>query len=184
MAHEGHDHHHHHHHESPVDSVTEHRQTAVATVAVFVVTVSDTRTKTTDEGGPTVCRAFERMGHSIVGTALVKDEPSQILQALKQADDIGARVVVLTGGTGLSSRDVTVETVAPLFEKRIDGFGELFRSLSFAQIGPAAMASRAVAGVWQGKVVFALPGSVRALSLALDTLIVPEIGHLVREVSR
>ena len=120
----------------------------------------------------------------MLGASVARDEPQEIRQALAQAKDSGVRAVVLTGGTGLSARDVTVETVRPLLSKTIDGFGELFRALSFQQIGPAAMASRAVAGVWDGVVVFALPGSPAAVSLALERLIVPELGHLVREASR
>lgn len=180
MAHEGHDDHDHHHHH-PAD---EHRASAPTSVGVWVITCSDSRGPSEDQGGPLARERLERAGHSVVGSALVRDEPSAIRQAMQHAKEQGVRAIILTGGTGLSSRDVTVETVQPLFQRTIDGFGELFRMRSFAKIGSAAMASRAVAGVWEGVVVFALPGSPHAVALALDELIVPELGHLVREVSR
>jgi molybdenum cofactor biosynthesis protein B len=153
-------------------------------VSAWVITCSDTRTSSTDEGGPLVRRLFEQAGHSVPGASVVKDVGPEIAHAMKLALDSGVRVIVLTGGTGLSSRDVTVETVTPMFQKTLDGFGELFRALSFRQIGTAAMASRAVAGVWEGVVVFALPGSPSAVKLAMEQLILPEVGHLVREASR
>lgn len=182
MAHEGHDHdhdHHHHHH----DSVHEHRH-AAATVSAWVITCSDTRNGATDEGGPAIRHALEHEGHTVVGSSLVRDSAQEIRHAMDQAKASGVRAIILTGGTGLSSRDVTVETVTPLFQRTIDGFGELFRMLSFQQIGSAAMATRAIAGVWDGVVVFALPGSPAGVKLAMEKLIAPELGHLVREVSR
>jgi len=185
MAHEGHDHHHHddhhHHHDDPVH---EHRATAPASVSAWVVTCSDTRDASTDGGGPLVRQLLEHAGHTVAGASLVKDDATEIRRAMEQASAAGARAIVLTGGTGLSSRDVTVETVTPMFQRTIDGFGELFRMLSFQQIGAAAMASRAVAGVWNGVVVFVLPGSVAGVTLAMQRLVLPELGHLVREVSR
>lgn len=189
MAHEGHDHHHHHHHDhhhphEPASPVAQHRESAPTSVACWVVTRSDSRDAATDEGGPLARRALEHAGHQVLGSSVVPDDAHELRHALEQARDSGARAVVVTGGTGLSRRDVTVETLKPLFTKPIDGFGELFRALSFQQIGAAAMATRAVAGVWDGVIVFALPGSPAAVKLALDRLIVPELGHLVREVSR
>lgn len=185
MGHEGHDHDHHdqhdHHHHDPVD---EHRHDAPSSVAAFVITCSDTRSAQTDEGGPLAVRLLEQAGHSIVGTELVKDDAAQIVGALEHALSHGARLVIFTGGTGLARRDVTIETLEPRFEKRIDGFGELFRVLSHAQVGSAAMLSRAAAGVVQGAAVFCLPGSPRAVKLAMEQLILPEAGHLVRELVR
>jgi molybdopterin adenylyltransferase len=178
MGHEG------HHHDHEHDIVEDHRATALASVSVWVITCSDTREAGTDRGGPLITHWLEQAGHSIVGTSLVRDVADEIRRALAQAKDSGARAIVLTGGTGLSSRDVTVETIEPMLERRIDGFGELFRMLSFQQIGAAAMASRALAGVWNGVVVFALPGSPSGVTLAMQKLVVPELGHLVREVSR
>jgi molybdenum cofactor biosynthesis protein B len=181
MAHEGHDH---HHHEAPESPVAAHRQAAPVTVACWVITCSDSRDASTDTGGPLARRALEHAGHTVLGSSVIRDDAHEIRHALTLAKDSGVRAVVLTGGTGLSARDVTVETLRPLFSKSIDGFGELFRALSFQQIGAAAMASRAIAGVWEGLVVFALPGSPAAVTLGLERLIVPELGHLVREASR
>ncbi len=177
MAHEGHDHHHHdhpHHHEpSPRTSVS-----------VWVITASDTRTAETDEGGKLARQLLEHEGHSLAGSAIARETPAQLVAALDEAKASGARAIVITGGTGLSSRDVTIQTVEPLLERRLDGFGELFRMLSFQQVGSAAMASRAVAGVWGGVLVFAVPGSPAGVRLAIERLIGPELGHLVRELSR
>ena len=180
MGHEGHDHDHDHHHH-PVE---EHHRAAPASVSAWVITCSDTRDGGTDRGGPLIRHLLEHAGHSVVGSSLVKDLADEIRRALEQAKDAGVRAIVLTGGTGLSSRDVTVETLEPMLQRRIDGFGELFRMLSFQQIGAAAMASRALAGVWDGIVVFALPGSPAAATLGMNKLVLPELGHLVREVSR
>jgi molybdenum cofactor biosynthesis protein B len=179
MPHDG-PHHHHHHHEP----VAQHRQEAVSSVACFVITCSDTRDSKTDEGGSLVRAKLEAAGHSVVGTDLVKDEVPAIQAAIEHAREHGARAIVLTGGTGLSSRDVAIEAVTPLFDKAIPGFGELFRLLSWEQVGSAAMLSRAAAGVSRGAVLFALPGSPRAVELAMERLILPELGHLVRQLMR
>jgi molybdenum cofactor biosynthesis protein B len=115
---------------------------------------------------------------------VVKDDPEQLQRVLEQARDAGARAVIVNGGTGIGRRDSTVETLEALFEKRLPGFGELFRMLSFADVGSAAFLSRATAGTWQGMIVFSLPGSPQAARVAMDRLILPELGHLVRELSR
>ena len=180
MGHEGHDHEHEHGHE-PVE---EHRASAPTSVSAWVITCSDTRDGGTDRGGPLIRQLLEHAGHSVIGASLVKDLVDEIRRAMAQARDSGVRAIILTGGTGLSSRDVTVETIEPMLQRRIDGFGELFRMLSFQQIGAGAMASRALAGVWDGVVVFALPGSTAGATLAMKKLVLPELGHLVREVSR
>lgn len=180
MAHEGHDHHHHEHHHHP----HHHHGHAENAVACWVVTVSDTRDAQTDEGGPTARRLLADAGHTIAGADLVKDEVVAIGAALDHALEHGARCVVFTGGTGLSRRDVTIEALAPRFEKRIEGFGELFRSLSFQQVGAKAMLSRAAAGVVQGALVFAVPGNPKAVELAVQQLILPDLGHAVRELLR
>jgi molybdenum cofactor biosynthesis protein B len=114
----------------------------------------------------------------------VRDEPEQIRAAVEQGLAGGARAVLVTGGTGITRRDQTVEAVRPLLEKEIPGFGELFRMLSFQEIGSAAWLSRALAGTVRGALVFVLPGSPNAVRLALDRLILPELGHAVRELSR
>jgi molybdopterin adenylyltransferase len=182
MAHDGHDHHHHddHHHHS----VDDHRRAAPSAVAVTVIVVSDTRTVETDEAGRLANHLLEGAGHTVSQVAVVRDEVAAINQALDAALASGARAVVLTGGTGLSHRDVTVEAVSPRFGKRLPGFGELFRSLSFHHIGTAALATRAEAGVVDHSLVFVLPGAPGAVRLALEKLVLPELGHLVREVLR
>ena len=124
-------------------------------------------------------------GHTVAGNAIVRDEPAQVQQVIRQAvADPSVQVIVLTGGTGITSRDSTYEAVEALLDKRLPGFGELFRVLSYQQIGPAAMLSRAQLGVHQRRIVASLPGSPNACRLALEQLLIPEIGHLVREVSR
>lgn len=163
----------------------EHRAHAPASVACYVVTCSDSRTPKSDASGRVLREQLEGAGHSIVGQALIRDEPAELRKILEEtAPSVGARAVIISGGTGIGRRDTTYETVSALLEKRIDGFGELFRFLSFQEIGPAAMLSRAVAGTFRGMVIFALPGSPAAARLALERLILPELGHAVRVMSR
>ena len=159
-----------------------HRKDAPASVRCFVLTISDTRTVDNDTGGDTIATALQAAGHVIAGRAIVKDDPPAVQRAVKSAAD--ADVVITTGGTGIASRDGTYEALSALFEKRIDGFGELFRMLSYEQVGSAAMMSRACAGTIGRTAVFALPGSPQAVRLAVDKLILPEIGHVVRELRR
>ncbi|MDP1822081.1 MAG: molybdenum cofactor biosynthesis protein B [Archangium sp.] len=179
MAHDGPDHHHHHD-----DHHHHHHGHAQSAVGCWVVTCSDTRTAATDEGGPLAKRLLMEAGHTFLGAELVKDDTSAILHALEHALAHGARCVIFTGGTGLTRRDVTVEALEAKFEKRVDGFGELFRALSFQQVGSAAWLSRATAGVVQGALVFVLPGSPKAVELAMTRLILPELDHAVREILR
>jgi len=162
----------------------EHRRAAPRAVRVFVVTASDTRTEAEDESGAFLRAAAAAAGHEVAGYRLVKDEPDELRAALAAAAASGADAVVVNGGTGISARDRTYEAVASVLEKRLDGFGELFRWLSFQEVGSAAMLSRAVAGVWQGRVVFSVPGSADAVRLAWERLIAPELGHVVHELRR
>ncbi len=120
----------------------------------------------------------------LAGYRIVPDEPARVRDALAAAAAAGAEAVIVNGGTGISGRDRTYEAVAGLLEKRIDGFGELFRMLSFQEIGSAAMLSRAVAGAWQGRAVFSVPGSTAAVRLAWEKLIGPELGHAVFELAK
>ena len=180
-GHDGHEHHHHHHDEKPHEH---HRASAPASVSAFVITCSDTRDGASDGGGPLIVKLLEQAGHSVVGNDVVKDDAVAIRDAIEHGYAHGARVIILTGGTGFAPRDVTVETVTPLLDKQMPGFGELFRMLSFQEIGPAAMLSRAVAGTSQRMAIFALPGSPKAIELAMKRLILPELGHLVRELLR
>jgi molybdenum cofactor biosynthesis protein B len=147
--------------------------------------VSDTRTPETDEGGALIRQRCESAGFSVESATILRDEPDQVathVAALAAARTVDA--VLLTGGTGLSARDSTVEAVGHLLEKRIDGFGELFRALSFQEIGAAAMLSRAVAGTIGRVAVFTMPGSPAGVRLALDRLIVPQLAHIVGELAR
>lgn len=162
----------------------EHRSHAPRAVAFALVTVSDSRAAGSDASGALLAKLAEAGGHTVAHRALVPDEPARIRQALRDALQSGADAVVFTGGTGVALRDVTIETIAPRFAKTLSGFGELFRRLSFDEIGTAAMASRAEAGVVGGAMVFLLPGSPDACRLAMERLILPEVGHLVGQLRR
>ncbi len=162
----------------------EHRSDAPTHVACFVLTCSDSRAQADDVSGRALREGLEAAGHTVVGQTVVRDEPEQIRAAVERGLEGGARAVLVTGGTGITRRDQTVEAVRPLLEKEIPGFGELFRMLSFQEIGSAAWLSRALAGTVRGALVFVLPGSPNAVRLALDRLILPELGHAVRELSR
>jgi molybdopterin adenylyltransferase len=163
----------------------EHRAAAPPSVACFVLTISDTRTPETDTGGAVVRDLLSRGGHVVAGSAIVRDEPTQVQQVVRdQCANPAVQAVILTGGTGIASRDSTFEAVEALLDKRLPGFGELFRMLSYQEIGPAAMLSRAQAGVRGGRLVVSLPGSPNACRLALEKLLIPELGHLVREANR
>ncbi len=164
-------------------AVEEHRAHAPTDVACGVVTISDSRTEATDESGELLKRMLREARHAVVFYAIVKDDGPSIVDAVDRAEAT-CDVVITNGGTGLSARDVTIETLAPRLEKVLPGFGELFRMLSFSKIGSAAMMSRAVAGVYKGSLVFCLPGSPQACELALTSLILPEIGHAVGVMRR
>lgn len=164
----------------------EHRRSAEGeTASCAVLTVSDTRTLETDEGGRRIAEALKGAGHRVVARALVRDEPAEVEARLMEWLEAGEpEVICTTGGTGISRRDTTVEVVERLLDKRLEGFGELFRMISHREIGAAAMLSRAVAGLAGRAVIFALPGSPAAVRLALEELIVPELPHLLRELRR
>ena len=164
-------------------STEQHRQTAPASVRVFVLTISDTRTEANDTSGDAIVQLLAAAGHVLAGRALVKDDPAAV-RSMVQAAARTSEVVITTGGTGITSRDSTYEAITGLLEKRLDGFGELFRMLSFQEVGSAAMLSRACAGTVGPAAVFSLPGSENAVRLAMDRLILPEIGHVVRELTR
>jgi molybdenum cofactor biosynthesis protein B len=147
-----------------------------------VVTVSDTRTLETDTGGALVVELLEAAGHRVVDRRIVPDEPDAITGALNAALALdGSRAVVFTGGTGVAPRDVTPDTLEPQLTRVVPGFGELFRMLSYEDIGSAAILSRALAGIRDGRIVFVVPGSRGAVGLAMEKLILPEIGHLAAE---
>ena len=156
-----------------------------APLGFAVITVSDSRTEATDTGGRKLRELVEAAGHRIDFSRIVRDEFVAIREAVESAlEAAGADVILLTGGTGASPRDVTVEAVRPLFERELPGFGELFRMLSFEDVGSAAMLSRATAGIARGKAIFLLPGSPAALALAMEKLILPEARHLLGQARR
>ena len=166
-------------------SVQEHKSHAPASVGCFVLTVSDTRTEANDTGGQAVRDLLATNGHTVTGHAIVRDEPEMVTTTLNRwLADEGTQVIITTGGTGITSRDGTFEVVDGMLEKRLTGFGELFRMLSYEQIGPAAMMSRATAGRAHGKAIFVLPGSPDAVRLAMTKLILPELGHVVQQLRR
>ena len=150
---------------------------------VFVVTVSDTRTEATDTSGAAIVEAITAAGHTLAGRKLLSDDSAPVASAVRGAT-VSADVIISTGGTGITSRDSTYEAVTQMFDKRLDGFGEIFRMLSYQEIGAAAMLSRACAGSIRQTAVFILPGSEKAVRLAMEKLILPEIGHVVRELRR
>lgn len=163
----------------------EHRATSPAHIRCYVLTISDTRTEEDDTGGQLLRNLLVQDGHEVIGHAIVRDEAASVRAAIERQLDIKeVQAVITTGGTGISRRDGTYEVVSGLIEKRIDGFGELFRTLSFNEIGPSAMLSRACAGVAKGSILISLPGSQNAVRLGMTRLVLPELGHLVREVNR
>jgi molybdenum cofactor biosynthesis protein B len=169
----------------PESSANQHRAAAPRRARCFVLTVSDTRRADTDTSGRAICELLHAAGHDIAGHRIVRDEPSEVSAVVREQVANGAvHVVITTGGTGITSRDGTFEAIDGLLEKRLDGFGELFRMLSFQEIGAAAMLSRATAGTLQRKAIFVLPGSENAVRLALTRLIIPELGHILQQLSK
>ena len=169
----------------PLRADAEHKAAAPRSIRCFVLTVSDTRTEATDTSGRAIADLLAAAGHVVVGRAIVIDEPDQVRDQVRpQLANPDVQVIITTGGTGITSRDSTYEAIAALLEKRLDGFGELFRVLSYEQIGAAAMMSRACAGLAKGRIIVSLPGSENAVRLAMEKLIIPELGHLVQQASR
>ena len=168
------------------ESTDSHRQAAAKkTATCAVLTISDSRTPETDKGGDLIVELLESAGHSVAARAIVKDEPLEIGKALGEyIRDPEIGILCTTGGTGVSRRDTTVEVVERYLDKRLDGFGELFRMLSWEEIGSAAMLSRAVAGLAGETLIFTMPGSVAAVRLAMERLLIPELPHLVWERGR
>jgi molybdenum cofactor biosynthesis protein B len=168
------------------DSVPqEHKAHAPASVGCLVLTISDSKTPETDTSGALIRELLTASGHRVTGHAIVKDEPEQVAAVIHSGCAApSVEAFILTGGTGITSRDSTYEAIEGLLDKRLAGFGELFRMLSYQEIGAAAMLSRAQGGVVQGRVLFSLPGSPNACRLALEKLIIPELPHLIREVKR
>jgi molybdopterin adenylyltransferase len=162
----------------------EHKAQAPRSVRCFVITVSDTRTEETDISGRAIGELLEAAGHVVAGRTIVKDDPELVRGTVERQlahPDINA--IITTGGTGITSRDNAYEAISGLLQKKLDGFGELFRMLSYEEIGSAAMMSRASAGLVAGRIVISLPGSEAAVRLGMKRLVIPELGHLVQQAS-
>ena len=167
------------------ESVEKHREASPEKIRVAVLTVSDTRTPETDTGGNVIVELMQGAGHEISHREIVNDDALRIEVVLQELlADAGVDAVITTGGTGISARDTTYEVVSRRIDKKLDGFGELFRVLSYEEIGAAAMLSRAVAGASGSKFLACLPGSSNAVRLAVEKLLVPEISHLVFELRK
>jgi molybdenum cofactor biosynthesis protein B len=162
-----------------------HKAAAPRVVRCFVLTISDTRTEETDTSGRAIADLLTQAGHHVAGRAIVKDNPEDVVRVVsEQLAGDACQAIITTGGTGITPRDSTYEAVTSLIEKRLDGFGELFRMLSYHDVGPAAMLSRATAGAARGKIIVSLPGSEGAVRLALTKLLIPELGHMVEQVNK
>jgi molybdenum cofactor biosynthesis protein B len=162
-----------------------HKEEAPRRIGCMVITCSDTRTPDTDASGQLIMRLLKESGHDVAAYHLVKDEPGQIRSLIESAaTHDGVQAVIINGGTGISRRDSTFEAVDALLEKRLEGFGELFRYLTYQDIGSPAMMSRATAGLFRGRVVFSIPGSEGAVRLATKKLILPELGHILQQINK
>lgn len=168
-----------------MDPTDQHRAYAPESLRFAVVTASDSRTETEDQSGTTIVDMASAAGHQLVGRNIVEDDSDAISRAVVTAiEDHRADLVILSGGTGFSPRDVSPDAVLPLFDRVVEGFGEAFRALSYRQVGAAAMLSRATAGIVSRSVVFVIPGSPRAVELAMSALILPEAAHLIGQLRR
>jgi molybdenum cofactor biosynthesis protein B len=171
----------------PSESSQQHKKQAsrLGPVTVAVVTVSDTRTEETDVNGRYLRAAIETAGHRVHSTRIVRDEPDQVEGALDElASDPSVQAILFNGGTGVSRRDRTYDVLVRKLEKILPGFGEIFRMLSWDQVGSAAVMSRATAGVYRGRIVVSTPGSPAAVELSWEKVIAPELEHMVWEISR
>lgn len=163
----------------------DHKAHAPRRIGCMVITCSDSRTPETDTSGRLIRKELQAAGHHVAAYHLVKDEPKRIKAMIATAaGDRSVQVVIINGGTGISRRDSTFEAVDALLEKRLVGFGEIFRYLTYQDIGSPAIMSRATAGVYRGRVIFSTPGSEGAVRLAMRKLILPELGHVVQQLSK
>ncbi|MDH4152675.1 MAG: molybdenum cofactor biosynthesis protein MoaB [Nitrospira sp.] len=168
-----------------IPTVHEHKAHAPRSVGCMIITCSDTRIADTDGSGQLIQRLLKDQGHTIVGYHLVKDDPAQIqLWIARAVTNEAVQALIINGGTGISRRDSTFEAVDAMLEKRLPGFGEIFRLLTFQEMGSPAIMSRATAGIIKGRVLFSVPGSENAVRLAMEKLILPELGHLVQQLSQ
>lgn len=163
----------------------EHKDHAPGSIGCMVITCSDTRTSETDTSGYRIMHMLKDAGHVVVAYHLVKDEPAKIKAKIKDAlTNKKIHAIIVNGGTGISKRDSTFEAVDAMLEKRLVGFGEIFRYLTYQDIGSPAIMSRATAGIIKGRILFSTPGSENAVKLAMEKLILPELGHLVNELNK
>ena len=163
----------------------EHKSHAPKSIGCMVITCSDTRTPETDTSGQLIQKLLKEQGHTVAAYHLVKDEPAQIKARIREGlANEAVRAIIINGGTGISKRDSTFEAVDAMLEKRLVGFGEIFRYLTYMDIGSPAILSRATAGVIKGRILFSTPGSENAVRLAMEKLILPELGHLVKELTK
>ena len=163
----------------------EHKSKAPGSTKCAVITISHTRTEENDDSGRIIRQKLEEKGHKIVASHILKDDAILVRDEIQRLlSDEAIQVIITNGGTGISQKDVTIEAISPLLEKRLDGFGEIFRFLSYQEIGSGSIMSRAMAGTARGKVIICTPGAVGAVELALEKLILPEIGHMGWEVTR
>ncbi len=162
----------------------EHKKQALKSISFSVLTLSDTRTEAEDKSGSIIKESMLSAGHKLSSYIVIKEDPGIIGATLRHILEGNSDVVITNGGTGLTKRDGTIEVARKIFTKELEGFGELFRLLSFHQIGPSAMLSRATAGIANGKLLICLPGSSKGVRLALERIILPEVSHMVWEINR
>ena len=166
-------------------SYHEHKQLSPKSISCAVIIISDSRTQENDESGKFIIQALDKSGYKVPVYTILKNDADSIQQTIdKLLNENDLQVIITSGGTGISQRDVTIETLLPVMHKTMDGFGELFRYLTHKEINTGSIMSRATAGVSRGKVIICLPGSLGAVSLAMEQIILPEIGHMVREATR
>lgn len=176
---------HSHSHHPGAGAPTEHKAQAPRAIQCAVITCSDTRTTADDKSGQLIQQLLTEHGHAVAAYHLIKDEPAEITRLIRDlAGNPAVQAIIINGGTGISRRDSTFEAVDALLEKRLDGFGEVFRYLTYKDIGSPAIMTRATAGVYQGRVVFSTPGSSGAVRLAMESLILPELGHIIQQLSK
>ena len=163
----------------------EHKEHAPRQAGCFVITCSDTRTPQSDTSGYRIMHMLRDAGHSVLSYLIVKDEPSKIKAAIKKAvKNRKVQAIIINGGTGIAKRDSTFEAIEGLLEKKLDGFGEVFRALTYQEIGSPAIMTRATAGTYKGRIIFSTPGSENAVKLAMEKLILPELGHILQQLSK
>lgn len=163
----------------------EHKEKSPKVISVAIITFSDTRNQENDVSGKFIINSLKEKGHKIVFYKILKEDKENITKEFEELlQNKDAQVIITNGGTGISKRDIAIECISPFFEKKLEGFGEIFRSLTYEEIGSSAIMSRAISGVAKGKIIFCLPGSINGVKLAMEKIILNEICHAVYEVSR